>query len=48
MAFPFIVGRLSDYFKTNAICASENFDAFMELPSSHQGIIIGKFQFELA
>src|SRR6478609_8179574 len=24
-------------FKTNAICASENFDAFMELSSSHQG-----------
>ncbi|WP_206745317.1 hypothetical protein, partial [Bradyrhizobium canariense] len=35
-------------FSTNAICASENFDAFMELSSSRQGIINGKFQFKLA
>lgn len=31
----------------NAICASVNFDAFMELSSSCRGIIRGKFQFKL-
>jgi hypothetical protein len=35
-------------FKTNAICASVNFDAFMELSSSQRGIINGKFQYRLA
>lgn len=33
----------------NAICASVNFDVFMELPSTPRaGIISGKFQFRLA
>ncbi len=30
------------------ICASVNFDAFMELSSSQHGIIIRKFQLRLA
>jgi len=34
-------------FGTNAICASVNFDAFMELSLSRLGIISGKFQFQL-